>query len=42
MLIDLDRCQRQDVQAVSEVDLAVAAGEMKYEALLAWVREHRI
>ena len=26
----------------AEVGLAVAAGQMKYEALLAWVREHRI
>lgn len=27
---------------VAEVGLAVAAGQMSYEALLAWVREHRI
>ena len=29
-------------EEVAEVGLAVAAGQMKYEALLAWVREHRI
>ena len=29
-------------EEVAEVGLAVAAGEMKYEALLAWVKEHRI
>ena len=27
---------------VAEVGLAVAAGEMGYEALLEWVREHRV
>ena len=29
-------------EEVAEVGLAVAAGQMKYGALLAWVREHRI
>ena len=29
-------------EEVAEVGLAVAAGQMNYEALLAWVREHRI
>lgn len=29
-------------EEVAEVGHAVAAGQMKYEALLAWVREHRI
>ena len=29
-------------EEVAEVGFAVAAGQMKYEALLAWVREHRI
>ena len=29
-------------EEVAEVGLAVAAGQMKYDALLAWVREHRI
>ena len=29
-------------EEVAEVGLAVAAGQMSYEALLAWVREHRI
>ena len=29
-------------EEVAEVGLAVAAGQVKYEALLAWVREHRI
>ena len=27
---------------VAEVGLSVAAGKMKYEALLDWVRDHRI
>jgi len=27
---------------VAEVGLSVAAGKMKYEALLEWVRDHRI
>ena len=29
-------------EEVAEVGLAVAAGQMKYEALFSWVREHRI
>ena len=29
-------------EEVAEVGLSVAAGQMKYEALLSWVREHRI
>ena len=29
-------------EEVAEVGLAVAAGQMKYEALLSWVKEHRI
>ena len=32
-------CTNKDV---SEVGLAVAAGEMDYEALLQWVRQHRL
>ena len=32
-------CTNEDVATVG---LAVAAGEMDYEALLAWVREHRM
>lgn len=29
-------------EEVAEVGFAAAAGQMKYDALLAWVREHRI
>lgn len=34
--IDASSCE------VARIGLALASGEMKYEALLSWIREHRI